>query len=203
MSGSLTPRVVLASASPRRLELLQRIGLEPMVVPADVDETVLPGESPGDYVLRVALDKAHAALGSLTPGDDHDPVIVLAADTSVVLDDEVLGKPADETEATGMLRRLSGRTHEVLTAVAVIGPDAIEHSTVARTTVRFAALSAEEIRWYVSSGEPFGKAGAYALQGAGEFMIEEIRGAASTVIGLPLRATVELLTGAGLRWPRP
>lgn len=190
-----TPRVVLASSSPRRIDLLAAVGIAADVVPSDVDETSLPGESPHDYVLRVAMDKAHAA-ASRTDG-----AVILAADTSVVIDERILGKPTDTADATAMLRSLSGRTHRVLTAVVVIDSSGIEHTTLNSTTVTLAALTDEEIEWYVNTGEPFGKAGAYAIQGMGEFMVESIEGAPSTVIGLPLRATIELLNAAGVDFP--
>lgn len=192
------PTIVLASASPRRLELLSRIGIEPLVVPAGVDESELPGESPEDYVLRVATDKAHAvALAIDTKSVER---IVLAADTTVVLDGKILGKPNDAADAARILGALSGRTHDVLTAVVVIGKDSIEHVALARTAVRFGEVGSAEIDWYIKTGEPFGKAGAYAIQGVGEFMVESIEGAPSTVIGLPLQQTLDLLLAAGFVW---
>lgn len=189
------PRVVLASASPRRVHLLGMLGIEAESVPADVDETSLPGESPDEYVMRVAVDKAHA-VSAVTEG-----AVVVAADTCVVLDERILGKPTDATDARETLRSLSGRTHRVLTAVVVIDSSGIEHSTLNSTTVTFADLTDSEIEWYVDSGEPFGKAGSYAIQGTGEFMVDSIDGAPSTVIGLPLRATVDLLRAAGVEFP--
>ncbi|MFN7148341.1 MAG: Maf family protein [Microthrixaceae bacterium] len=187
--------LVLASASPRRAELLRRIGLDPTVVAADVDESVLPGESPRDYVMRVAADKAHA-IAQARPEQ-----VTLAADTAVVVDDEALGKPADAEDAVAMLERLSGRTHRVLTAVVVVDPEGIEHSAVASATVTMAHTSDAERAWYVGTGEPMDKAGAYAVQGIGAAFVEQVEGDPTTVIGLPLRTTVELLRVAGVTWP--
>jgi septum formation protein len=187
--------LVLASASPRRLELLERVGLHPTVVPPEVDETVLPGEPALDYVQRVAFDKAIAVAEGRAGA-----AIVLAADTSVVLDGEPLGKPLDATHARSTLVHLSGRTHEVLTAVTVVGPDRVA-SIHERAKVTFATLGAAELDWYVASGEPLDKAGSYALQGLGAAFVEHIEGDPTTVIGLPLRATLQLLRGAGVVWP--
>lgn len=188
-------RIVLASASPRRIDLLSGLGIVAEVVPADVDETNLPGESPHDYVMRVALDKAHAVV------DSTSGAVVIAADTSVVVDGAILGKPVDTTDAVRMIRELSGLTHQVLTAVVVIDAGRIEHSVITSTEVTIAELTDDEIEWYVATGEPFGKAGAYAIQGIGGFLVESIDGDPSTVIGLPLRATVELLRAAGVGFP--
>jgi septum formation protein len=187
--------LVLASASPRRAELLNRIGLDPTIVAADVDESVLPGESPHDYVVRVAADKAHAVARA------HPDQVILAADTAVVVDDEALGKPADADDAVAMLERLSGRAHRVLTAVVVVDPEGIEHSAVAAATVTMAHTSDAERAWYVDTGEPMDKAGAYAVQGIGAAFVERVEGDPTTVIGLPLRTTVELLRVAGVTWP--
>ncbi len=189
------PELVLASASPRRAELLDRVGLAHRVVPADVDESVLPGETADDYVVRVATDKA-VAVATSAPG-----AVVLAADTSVVLDGEVLGKPADRDHALELLERLSGRSHRVLSAVVVVDADGVVHTTLAGATVTMAPLGADELAWYVDSGEPMGKAGAYAVQGRGAAMVERVEGDPTTVVGLPLRATLDLLRAAGVRWP--
>lgn len=187
--------IVLASASPRRAELLRRIGLDPTIVAADVDESVLPGESPHDYVMRVAADKAHAVARA------RPAHVILAADTAVVVDDDALGKPADVDDAAAMLARLSGRSHRVLTAVVVVDPEGIEHSAVAAATVTMADTSAAERAWYVGTGEPMDKAGAYAVQGIGAAFVEQVDGDPTTVIGLPLHTTVELLRAAGVTWP--
>jgi len=182
------PQIVLASASPRRRELLRQVGVAFRVVPADVDEAVLPGERPAAYVLRVARDKA-AAVWSRTGG----PLPVLAADTTVVLDGAILGKPVDRAEAVTMLGRLSGRTHEVFSAVAVqSGPDHVADQ-VNVTRVTFASLEADWIEAYCDSGEPLDKAGAYGVQGAAGARIVRIEGSFSGVMGLPLYETCELL----------
>lgn len=181
--------LVLASASPRRRELLGLLGLAFEVVPAHVDESVLPREAAGDYVERVAGDKARAIASRL--GDR----LILAADTSVVLEGEVLGKPSDDAEALAMLRRLSGRTHWVITAMALAGAfDALER---VETEVTFRTLTDEELRWYVATGEPRDKAGAYGIQGAGGVFVARIDGSASNVIGLPLAECAALLKRAG------
>lgn len=195
---AMAPRLVLASQSPRRRELLARLGIALEVRPARTDESVLPGEPPRDYVLRVAREKARAV-----PGD-----VVLAADTTVVLGGAVLGKPADGDDAARMLRALSGTTHEVLTAVCVRRNAAtlgVELDVVVATEVRFARLAEPAIAWYVATGEPLDKAGAYAIQGAGGAFVEAISGSVSNVVGLPLAETAELLRRAGfpLPWERP
>lgn len=197
MSGrpDRAPSLVLASASPRRRELLGRIGLEPEVVPAEVDETPRPEEPADGFVLRVAGDKASAVAAS-RPG-----AVVLAADTAVVLDGVPLGKPADEDDALVMLTRLSGRVHEVLTAVVVIGPDGRRHAAVEAASVTMAVSTRDELAWYVGTGEPLDKAGAYAVQGLGAVLVERVEGDPTTVIGLPLRRTVHLLRAAGVPWP--
>ena len=194
----LTPRLVLASQSPRRRELLAQLGVALEVRPADADESVLPGEPPHEYVLRVAREKARAVAGP----------VVLAADTAVVLGREVLGKPRDAEDARRMLRALSATTHEVLTAVCVRRTQpalAVELDVVVTTRVRFARLGDAEIDWYVSTGEPLDKAGAYAIQGAGGAFVLGVEGSVSNVVGLPLAETAELLARAGfpLPWSPP
>ncbi|HLL51928.1 MAG TPA: Maf family protein [Myxococcaceae bacterium] len=186
-------RLVLASSSPRRRELLSSLGLTFEVKGADIDEAVRPGESPPAYVERLAREKA-AAVAAKYPG-----AAVLAADTSVVLEEEILGKPKDVADAERMLAALSGRGHSVLTGIAVAGP--LERSRVIGTEVRFRPLSPEEIAWYARTGEPLDKAGAYAIQGIAGAFISEIRGSPSNVVGLPLWETVELLQRAGVRMP--
>lgn len=193
-SGEPAP-VLLASASPRRRELLERVGLALEVVPADVDESPLPGESAEDYVVRVAADKAHAVHSS------RRDRVVLAADTAVVLDGVPLGKPVDDEHALDLLARLAGRDHQVLTAVVVLDAGGIEQVTLARAGVTMAPSTDAERRWYVASGEPADKAGAYAVQGLGASLVEHVEGDPTTVIGLPLRATLELLRVAGVQWP--
>ena len=189
-----SPPLVLASASPRRRALLEQLGIPLRIDPAHLDENVRAGEPAERYVLRLAREKAEAVQVR------HPNVKVLAADTSVVLDGEVLGKPATTDEALGMLRRLCGRTHQVMTAVAVAG--AGERLVTAGVT--FALADDAALRWYVSTGEPMDKAGAYAVQGIGGFLVERIDGSHSAVVGLPLVETVALLRESGylLPWER-
>lgn len=184
--------LVLGSASPRRRELLRQIGLRFQVAPADVDEAVRPGEPPGDYVLRLARAKALAVLRR-----DRSPLPVLGADTSVVLDGEILGKPADRGEATAMLKRLSGNTHEVYSAVAVaLGAPERVFDSLNVTRVTFAPLEAEWIQAYIDTGDPMDKAGAYGVQGHAAERISRIEGSFSGVMGLPLFETAQLLETA-------
>jgi len=182
-------RLVLASASPRRSELLKRAGLDFEVRPADVDESPLRDESPAAYVSRVAQAKA-TAIALEAP---HD--LVLAADTTVVLEGRILGKPASVDEALSTLRALSGRTHQVLTAVALAG--ARSGHLVETTQVTMREASEAELAWYVSTGEPMDKAGAYAIQGIGAQLVARIEGSHSNVIGLPLAETLALLGQLG------
>lgn len=182
--------IVLASASPRRAELLKQIGLSLHVRPADIDETPKPGESALQYVERLAREKAGAVAA------EHPDAIVIGSDTSVVLAGRILGKPVDRQDAAEMLRRLSGRTHQVMTAVAVAIAGRVE-SCVVTTDVRFRHLSDDETEAYVATGEPMDKAGGYGIQGRGGIFVEELRGSYSAVVGLPLQETAELLAGAG------
>ena len=184
------PRVVLASGSPRRLELLRRIGIEPDVRPAAVDETPLPDERPGALVARLAEVKARAVAAE--PDE-----LVIAADTVVVVDDEILGKPTDEADARRMLSALSDRSHDVLTGVHVRLRDA-RATVVESTTVRFRALTTTEIDAYVATGEPLDKAGAYAIQGAGGMFVASIAGSDSNVVGLPLATVARLAADVGV-----
>ena len=184
-------RFVLASASPRRQDLLMRIGLRPEVRPAAVDETPRPGEGPSAYVLRLAEEKARAAA---RPGE-----LVLAADTTVAIDGELLGKPASDSEAAAMLRRLSGREHAVATGVALLRTDEDRlASEASETTVRMRRLAEAWIAWYVASGEPRDKAGAYAVQGLGSLLVASIDGDYETVVGLPLTLLPGLFERIGL-----
>lgn len=180
----------LASSSPRRKEILAALGLTFSVGGADVDEQRLDGESAGDMVLRLAVEKAMAG----APGGD---VIVIAADTLVVLGDHIFGKPVDQDDALEMLRRLSGRTHQVLTGVAVWA-DREMRSALSATDVHFREISPDEALAYWQSGEPCDKAGAYAIQGLGGVFVERIAGSYSGVVGLPVFETAELLAAAGL-----
>jgi septum formation protein len=189
--------IYLASGSPRRRELLQQIGVPFRVVGTSVDEAVRPGEVPAAYVERLAAEKAGA--GRAGSRDEAD-VPVLAADTAVVLGGKVLGKPVDRRDAEGMLRQLSGRTHEVLTAIALLTVNGLE-SRISRSEVTFRSLAAQEIRDYWETGEPADKAGAYAIQGRAAVFIADLRGSYSGVMGLPLFETAELLSKAGVwRW---
>ena len=189
-----SPTLVLASASPRRRALLEQLGIPLRIDPAHLDENVRAGEPAERYVLRLAREKAEAVQVR------HPNVKVLAADTSVVLDGEVLGKPATTDEALEMLRRLSGRRHQVMTAVAVAGAG----ERLITAAVTFAPADEAALRWYVSTGEPMDKAGAYAVQGIGGFLVERIEGSHSAVVGLPLVETVALLRESGylLPWER-
>jgi septum formation protein len=185
------PRLVLASASPRRRELLAALGLVPAVCPVDVDESVLPGEAPGDYVERLARAKAEAAAGAAAG------LVVIGADTAVVLDGTIYGKPASADDFRRMMGALGGRRHEVYTGVAVVRNG---HTTV-RTSVsrvRLRRLDAEELARYWASGEPRDKAGGYAIQGLGALFVSGIEGSYSGVVGLPLYETGELLAAAGV-----
>lgn len=181
-------RVVLASASPRRAELLRAAGIDFEVQPANVDETMFVGESAIDYVSRLAETK-----GRLVYERDSSRT-VLAADTAVVVDEHILGKPMDEADALRMLRLLSGRTHDVLTAVSVFHPGGIVDTRVDTTTVEFAPLSEGDINWYVSTGEPMDKAGAYAVQGLASRFVSRIEGSYSNVVGLPVALAYQMLT---------
>jgi septum formation protein len=182
-----TPRIVLASASPRRAELLHSAGFTFTVQPSDIDESVRPGEAPADYVRRIARAKAAATgLDCRESGS-----VILAADTAVVVADEILGKPADDRDAIRMLKLLSGRVHDVLTGVVVLDA-AGEAVEVVRTQVRLLPLTDVEIAWYVGTKEPEGKAGAYAIQGIGARFVDWIEGSWSNVVGLPV-ATVDRL----------
>ncbi len=181
-------RLILASASPRRAELLASVGFQFDVIPADVDEVPLVNESPRDYAVRVAADKARV-IGQQC----QDPgSVVLGADTVVVAGNEILGKPRDSDDARRMLQLLSGTAHDVLTAV-VIRCQSAERAAVVMTRVWFQPLDDSEISWYVDSGEPEGKAGAYAIQGRAARFIERIDGSWSNVVGLPVAAVYRLL----------
>jgi nucleoside triphosphate pyrophosphatase len=185
------PRLCLASTSPRRRQLLAQIGVPHVVQAAHIDECVLAGEHAADYVVRMARAKALIvrARGVGLP--------VLAADTSVVIDETICGKPVDEPEALAMLQRLSGRSHQVLTAVALAVDDGVSFR-LSESEVRFRSLTRDECAAYWRTGEPRDKAGAYAVQGLGAVFIEHLRGSYSGVMGLPLYETAQLLTAAGL-----
>jgi len=182
-------QLYLASSSPRRRELLTQIGLPFHIVPASIDETPQAGESAVAYVERLAREKAQAGLHFLAQRAD---VCVLGADTAVVLDGQILGKPADRAEALAMLQALSGREHEVLTAVSVANRDRCE-ATVVSSRVTFRNLSMEEAERYWDTGEPHDKAGGYAIQGLAAVFVRRVEGSYSAVVGLPLCETAALL----------
>ncbi len=191
--SSAAPLLTLASVSPRRRELLEQIGVAHVVSGADIDESVRPGEAPADYVVRMACAKARAvrARGGELP--------VLAADTTVVIDGLILAKPRDRAECLAMLGRLSGRAHQVLTAVALATAAGVAFR-LSTSEVRLRAVTAEECAAYWETGEPRDKAGGYAIQGRGALFIEHLSGSYSGVMGLPLFETGQLLAAAGLRW---
>ncbi|MEE9421688.1 MAG: Maf family protein [Gammaproteobacteria bacterium] len=191
IQSSATPQIVLASASPRRCELLDQIGVRYIQSVVDIDETYQPGESPEKYVLRLALAKAHAVRKR-----DNNQLPVLGADTTVVIDNEALGKPQDEIHAKAMLKRLSGVSHQVMTAVALVADQ--EASLTSVTLVRFRPLTDNEISQYWETGEPGDKAGGYAIQGMGAVFVEHIDGSYSGVMGLPLFETARLLGQFGI-----
>ena len=179
-------KVMLASGSPRRREIMTAVGWPFEVRTPDVDESVRPGEDPVDYVQRLAQEKALAVTEQIETG------LVLAADTTVVIEREILGKPEDDEDAKRMLRLLSGKWHEVLTGVSLVRVNGPTVTSFERTRVRFAAMTEEEIDWYVSLGEPLGKAGAYGIQGPAALFIEEIEGDYLNIVGLPVRLVYEL-----------
>ena len=187
-------RLVLASASPRRAELLTTAGFEFEVRPADVDETRWPAELPKAYALRVARDKASRIADEL---GTHDGCVILAADTVVVTHERTLGKPRDQQDAREMLQLLSGTVHDVVTAV-VVRHAHDEASEVVTTRVRFLPLASAEIEWYLSTGEPRGKAGAYAIQGLGSRFVDWIEGSWSNVVGLPVATVYRMLGRASM-----
>ncbi|HKJ16370.1 MAG TPA: Maf family protein [Xanthomonadales bacterium] len=189
--------ILLASASPRRRDLLDQIGVSYRVQPADIDESPLPGEAAEPYTLRIAREKVIA--GS---GHRHEGEIVLAADTSVVVGDRMLGKPVDQDEAFDMLSILSGATHQVFTAVSVMNDRGRVESCLKVSDVEFAEMGDEWIRAYIETGEPMDKAGAYGIQGWAGAQIRRVNGSYSSIMGLPLFETAILLGNAGLRLPQ-
>ena len=188
-------RILLASASPRRRELLERLGLEVVLCPSHIEEVRLPGEPPEAFALRAARDKLEAA-GPYPPDE-----AALAADTIVVIDGDVLGKPRHADEAARMLGTIQDRWHTVYTGLAVAHRGAV-HSGVEASRVKIAPLTPAEIDWYVATGEPMDKAGAYALQGIGGLFVERVEGSCSNVIGLPLPLLRRFLVQLGLFLPR-
>ncbi|HTU65669.1 MAG TPA: nucleoside triphosphate pyrophosphatase [Steroidobacteraceae bacterium] len=185
------PVLRLASASPRRRQLLDLIGVPHVVTPADIDETPHPGEAAGDYVMRLAREKAVAVWAR------HQDLPVLAADTTVAVDDRILGKPESADEARDMLRLLSGRSHFVHTGIALHSARGVEVD-ISSTDVEFAEITDDMIRAYWDSGEPQGKAGSYAIQGLGAVFVSDIAGSYTGVMGLPLFETAALLRYHGI-----
>lgn len=183
------PAIYLASRSPRRRELLQQIAVDFAVINPDIDETVQAGELPLDYVRRIAIEKAEAGKALLLEADLKP---VLAADTSVVVNNEIFGKPVNDAEARRMLKLLSGQTHQVLTAVA-LASNQQTLCQVSTNEVRFCELADADIDWYLQTGEGQDKAGSYAVQGLAALFIESIQGSYSGIMGLPIRETGQLL----------
>ncbi len=194
-AGYAVSMLYLASRSPRRSELLARLGRPFQTLDLDVAEVGAAGESPRDYVQRVAADKARAGLAEVLASDPD--AVVVGSDTEVVLGERVFGKPVDAADAAAMLAALSGRTHQVMTAVVLAAAGGLSVDVVV-SEVTFAALDDARITAYVATGEPFGKAGAYAIQGEAERFITHLAGSYSGVMGLPLYQTDRLLAGAGL-----
>ena len=182
----LREKLVLASGSPRRAEILERAGWPHEIIVAGIDETVLPNEEAAAYVQRLARSKAEAVASGLGEG------LVLGADTTVVVGNEILGQPVDDTDARRMLHLLNAKWHDVLTGVAVVRVGGETRVAYETTRVRFAEMSEKEIDWYIATGEPFGKAGAYGIQGKASLFIEEIEGDYFNIMGLPIRLVYEL-----------
>jgi septum formation protein len=186
------PVLRLASASPRRRQLLDLIGVPHVVTPADIDETPQAGERADRYVMRLAREKADAIWQA------RRDLPVLGADTTVVIDEHILGKPESEHDAVDMLRKLSGRTHIVHTGIALRAADGREFMGISSTQVQFAHLTDAQMRTYWAAGEPQGKAGAYAIQGLGAVFVSNVSGSYTGVMGLPLYETAEMLRAAGV-----
>jgi septum formation protein len=184
----LREKLVLASSSPRRAEILERAGWPHEIIVAGIDETLFPDERAADYVQRLARSKAEAVASRLRQG------LVLGADTTVVVGNQILGQPVDEADARRMLNLLNAKWHEVLTGIAVVRVGGETRVAYETTRVRFAEMSENEIDWYISTGEPFGKAGAYGIQGKASLFIEEIEGDYFNIMGLPIRLVYELAT---------
>src|SRR2546421_4809862 len=186
------PKIILASASPRRTEILRTVGWPFETLAVDIDESRRDGEDAAGYVQRLALDKAETAAAR------RRDLTVVGADTTVTIDDHILEKPTDDADATRMLRLLNNRRHRVITGVAVVDRTrSFTKVAYEETEVKFAPLSDAEIQWYVATGEPMDKAGAYAIQGLGARFIERIRGDYFNVVGLPVRLLYELIKSAG------
>ncbi len=187
--------IILASASPRRAELLKQLGWQPDVRPVDIDESVTPGEAPEAYCLRMAVEKARHAQQEI---NSHLPV--LTADTIVVVDDEILGKPDSVAHALATLQKLSGRVHHVYSAVALVYAGDMQH-VVSRNAVTMATITPQQAQAYIQTGEPMDKAGAYAIQGYAAMWIKRIEGSYSSIMGLPLFETTQLLNKLAIMSP--
>jgi len=189
----MNSRLVLASSSPRRKELLESLGINFEIIAPLADESLLEKENPEDYVLRLSSEKSLSVSKNLN-GD----ALVIGADTIVVVDNEILGKPKDEEDAKSMLNKISGKAHHVLTAFSISKPEAeILHTHVVGTSVLVKTLEPDEIEGYIKTTEPMDKAGAYGIQGLGAFMVKEIRGSYTNVVGLPLVEVIEALKKLG------
>lgn len=188
MSITSNASFILASASPRRREILQSVGLNFKIIPAHVNEDYIAGESPYKHVRRLSRDKAMAV------AEKHQDAWVLGADTIVVIDGIILGKPQNKTQAKNMLKKLSGREHKVFTCFTIIHMESVVCETkVVQSAVQFKIISPDEMNWYIACDEPYDKAGGYALQGKGSYFIQSIRGSYTNVIGLPLCEVLEIL----------
>ena len=189
---AIQPRIILASASPRRAELLKQIGVEFELVPSQIEERPHPDEAPGDYITRIARAKVVAV------ARERDSGLVIGADTVVVLDGRLIGKPQNQADAHRLLRLLSGKWHAVLTGVALYDVETRhEVADYEKTLVKFAQLNDTEIDWYVNTGEPMDKAGAYGIQGLGGLFVEEIAGNYYNVVGLPIPLVYRLARRLG------
>ena len=194
-------KLILASASRRRAEILRKAGFDFDVTPAHADESLRPNEAATDHVRRLAEEKARIVARQLAKDAVDDFTFIIGADTVVVIDSEILGKPSSPGNAREMLRRLSGKTHDVYTGLAVLQGNGSAHTAVEKTRVTFEPLSEEEIENYIASGEPFDKAGAYAIQGRGGKFISRIEGCYFNVMGLPLSRLYLLLCEMGAECP--
>jgi septum formation protein len=190
----MTSKLVLASSSPRREKLFRTLGLDFIIISPDVVEKHTNGESPDEYALRISLEKALTVAATL-----EDKRIVIGADTIVLFDGDILGKPKDEEEAKSMLMRLSGRYHQVMTGLSIVkSKSEIMHTENVKSMVKFKSLNPQEIEEYVNTNEPLDKAGGYAAQGIGAFMIEEIQGSFTNIVGLPLSSLSNALKNLGI-----
>jgi len=192
MGIAINQRIILASASPRRIEMLKLAGLIFDVIPADIDESALPREEPSQHVLRLAAEK------SLCVAAGNPDCLVIGADTIVFIDGEILGKPVSREDARKMVAKLSGRAHEVYTGFCMVhSASGTKIAEAVRTTVIFREITPDEISWYIGTPEPYDKAGAYAAQGMSASFVKEIRGSYTNVIGLPLGEVIESLKKIG------